>query len=157
TSVPHWFVEIRDVRGQRLVTDIEFMSPTNKRGRGRKEYLARRRRILRSEVHLLEIDLLRRGRRVPTQESLPDAPYFVFLNRVEKQPIMDVWPIALRSTLPPVPVPLSEGHPDVLMDLQLALGTIYDALHYELIVNYRQPPEVPLTSEDAGWADERLR
>ena len=55
-----------------LVTAIELLSPTNKRGVGRREYLRRRERFLRSDVHLLEIDLLRKGRRVPMlQEFSP--------------------------------------------------------------------------------------
>src|SRR4051812_26355247 len=41
-SVPQISVEIREVEGRRLVTVIEILSPTNKRGAGRDEYLAKR-------------------------------------------------------------------------------------------------------------------
>ncbi len=37
--LPHRTLEIRDVAKRRLVTAIEVFSPTNKRGRGRREYL----------------------------------------------------------------------------------------------------------------------
>src|SRR5438128_10997755 len=40
TPVPHRTVEIRDTARQTLVTAIELLSPTNKRGRGHTEYLA---------------------------------------------------------------------------------------------------------------------
>ena len=63
--IPHVTVEIHDTAGRRLVTAIEVLSPTDKRGDGREEYLAKRRRTLLSTAHLLEVDLLRSGSRVP--------------------------------------------------------------------------------------------
>jgi len=84
TPIPHVTIEIRDTANRQLVTAIEVLSPTNKRGDGRQEYLAKRRRILLSTAHLLEIDLLRQGQRVPMQKPLPAAPYFIFLSRAEK-------------------------------------------------------------------------
>lgn len=63
--MPHVSIEIRDVARRQLVTAIEILSPTNKRGEGRLEYLAKRRRLLLSTAHLMEIDLLRQGQRVP--------------------------------------------------------------------------------------------
>src|SRR5688572_23714830 len=51
-QVPHVWVEIRDTEARRLVTTIEFLSPTNKHGEGREEYLKKRYTLLRSSVHL---------------------------------------------------------------------------------------------------------
>src|SRR5262245_57020856 len=48
TDKPHSWVEIRDSAKRKLVTLIEILSPTNKGGDGRKEYLEKRKRILRS-------------------------------------------------------------------------------------------------------------
>ena len=93
SRIPQVSIEIRDVAQRNLVTAIEMLSPTNKRGEGYREYLDKRRRILLSTAHLIEIDLLRKGQRVPTQAPLPPAPYFVFVSRVEQRPIMDVWPV----------------------------------------------------------------
>ena len=154
--VPQVTVEIRDVAKRELVTAIELLSPTNKHGEGYLEYLDKRRRILYSRAHLMEIDLLRTGRRVPMQEPLPPAPYFVFLSRAERRPITQVWPIPLNTRLPAIPVPLLPGDPDVPLDLQLALNTVYDALNYDLSVDYTRPPEVPLKGEAATWASEQL-
>jgi hypothetical protein len=155
--VPHVTVEIRDVANRELVTAIEVLSPTNKRGEGYQEYLDKRRRLLYSTAHLLEIDLLRQGQRVPMQQPLPPAPYFVFLSRAERRPIVEVWPIQLKMRLPVVPVPLLAEDPDVDLDLQLALNTVYDALNYDLSVDYTRPPEVPLEEEAARWAVEHLQ
>jgi hypothetical protein len=157
TPVPHVTVEIRDAAERQLVTAIEVLSPTNKRGEGRAEYLAKRRSLLLSTAHLVEIDLLRQGQRVPMRQPLPAAPYFVLVSRVERRPVLDVWPVALASSLPVVGVPLLEGDADVPLDVQKALTTIYDLIGYDLAINYAGPAEVPLAAEEAAWADALLR
>ncbi len=154
--VPHVSIEIRDVAERELVTAIEILSPTNKRSEGGKEYLTRRMRILRSMAHLLEIDLLRKGRRVPMQQPLPDKPYFVFLSRAEERPLSDVWPITLGQSLPTVPVPLLAGDPDVSLDLQHVFDQVYDTVGYDLAIDYRRPLEVPMADEEARWVAENL-
>jgi hypothetical protein len=155
--VPHSWVEIRDTQKRRLVTVIEFLSPTNKRGEGRQEYIAKRQKILGSTAHLLEIDLLRRGKRVPMRQTLPSAPYFVFLSRAGKRPQTQVWPIPIDQPLPTVPVPLLPPDPDVPLDLQKALDNVYDLCAYDLAVNYSRNPEVRLPSNYASWAAQCLR
>ena len=157
SRVPHVTVEIRDTANRELVTVIEVLSPTNKRGDGRREYLAKRQHILLSTAHLMEIDLLRSGQRVPMQQPLPPAPYFAFLSRAESRPLTDVWPIALNDPLPVVPVPLLPGDSDVPLDLQLAFTTIYDLFGYDLAIDYSRSPEIPLEGDAAAWAEERTR
>jgi hypothetical protein len=157
TPIPHVTVEIRDTASRQLVTAVEVLSPTNKRGDGRQEYLAKRRRILLSTAHLLEIDLLRQGQRVPMQRPLPPAPYFIFLSRAEKRPLTEIWPISLKEPLPVVPIPLLPEDADVALDVQQVFTTTYDLLGYDLALDYTQPPEIPLLKEDAAWAEARLR
>ncbi len=157
SSVPHVTIEIRDAAHRQLVTAIEILSPTNKRGDGYAEYLAKRRRILLSSAHVLEIDLLRRGHRVPMQEPLPAMPYFVFLSRSEKRPLTDIWPIALNQPLPVVPVPLLPDDADVPLDLQQTFTETYDLLGYDLAIDYSQSPEIPFQGETATWLEEHLR
>jgi hypothetical protein len=156
-SVLHFAVEIRDRLERRLVTTIEVLSPTNKRGVGRREYLEKRRRILRSEAHLVEIDLLHAGRRIPMERALPPAPYFVYVGRQEVRPVTDVWPVRLEQPLPQVPIPLLPGDSDVMLDLQLAVTTVYDLSDYGLEIDYTREPEVPLAAEQSAWVDRHLR
>ena len=142
--VPQFAIEIRDVEERKLVTLIELLSPANKRGQGYDEYIAKRQRVLLSMTHLLEIDLLRKGKRVPMRSPLPTAPYFVFLSRYEKRPITDIWQIKLNQPLPIVPVPLLAGDDDITLDLQQAFTNVYDLVGYDLILNYNNPPDVAL-------------
>ena len=157
-SIPHVTVEIRDSANEELVTAIEVLSPTNKGSDGREEYLAKRRRILLSTAHLVEIDLLRNGTRVPTRPALPSFPYFVLVGRAEKRPLTEVRPIRLADPLPTVPIPLLAGDADVPLDLQQALTSVYDTFHYARMIDYRRPPAVPLRpAELAAWAEKHLR
>jgi hypothetical protein len=156
SRVPHVTIEIRGTSSRHLVTAIEEQSPTNKRGSGREEYLTKRRRVLLSTAHLIEIDLLRHGQRVPMQHALPDAPNFAILSRAEERPITDVWPIQLEDRLPVVPVPLLPGDADVALDLQQALTNVYDLLGYDVAIDYSRPPEQPLSPSQAVWAAEWL-
>ncbi len=149
---PHITVEIRDVAERQLVTSIEILSLTNKIGDGRGDYLTRRAHVLKSPVHLLEIDLLRRGQRVPMTEPLPQADYFVILSRAQARPVADVWPISVRGSLPTVPVPLLPGDQDVSLDLQAVLNSMYDAFAFDLEFDYGKPPWIPLKTDDAAWA-----
>ena len=52
----------------------------------------------------MELDLLRGGERSPLETSLPPAPYYVTLARVEHRPYVDVWPIQLTTRLPVLPL-----------------------------------------------------
>jgi hypothetical protein len=57
SRLPQSSIEIRDVKGRNLVAAIELLSPVNKRGRSRQEYIERRNKMLASTAHLIEIDL----------------------------------------------------------------------------------------------------
>lgn len=94
-------VTIRTVEGDTLVTAIAILSFANKRP-GHAAYVTyrrKRRAILASTAHLLEIDLLRAGERPPVAEPLPEAPYFIILSRAECRPIAEVWPLRLPEPL----------------------------------------------------------
>ena len=155
--VPQYVVEIRDVNARTLVTLIEILSPANKRGEGYAEYVEKRRKVLLSSAHLLELDLLRKGKRVPMRTALPATPYFVFLSRAHKRPLTEVWPVTLAEALPVVPVPLLYDDEDVVLDLQAAFTNTYDAIGFDLLVNYRKPPDVPLDdAKQNEWVATRL-
>ena len=92
-------IEVHEVGIMKLVAAIEILSPVNKRPSHEAfdEYQRKRRELLRSQTHLLEIDLLRAGTRPPLDRPVPAAPYYVTLSRVPRRPRAFVWPIQLRS------------------------------------------------------------
>lgn len=156
-AVPVMSVEVRDVANRRLVTVIEILSPVNKMGEGALEYAGKRLALMGTSVHLLEIDLLRRGQRILFDSDPPPADYYVYLSRFTNRPIVDVWPIGLRQRLPTVPVPLLPPDPDVPLDLQQAVDGGYDLVHYERLLDYAAaPPPPPLSEADAGWVAETV-
>jgi hypothetical protein len=148
-EVPLLGVEVRDIAERRLVTLIEILSPVNKEGQGASDYSRRRTRLLKKDLHLLEIDLLRGGRRIPLWGDRPPGAYYVYLSRADNRPVTQVWPVALRSPLPAVPIPLLAPDPDVSLDLQVAVNACFDLVHYERLLDYAGPPPPPnLSPED---------
>ncbi len=165
----HRFVEIRDAeRGHKLVTLIEIVSPANKApGPDRRAYEVKQEEILSSDANLIELDLLRSGRRLLPYPELTtavdtlNADYVVLLNRANLRQgnWMDytLYPVNLRQPLPCIPVPLAGDDADVLLDLQIAVNRVYREGPYVRALDYATEPNPPLTSEEAVWANERLR
>jgi hypothetical protein len=147
------FIEIRDNESRELVAAIEVLSPANKSiGADREQYIAKRRKLLSGSTHLVEIDLLRGGPRMPI-EKLPQCDYVVMVGRSDEHPRVGLWPVRLKERLPEIPIPLRIGDPDVLLDLQPVVHSIYDAAGYEDYI-YSGRPSPPLHPEDAKWAEE---
>ncbi|MGP0063657.1 MAG: DUF4058 family protein [Isosphaeraceae bacterium] len=145
------FLEVRDRQGRELVTAIELLSPSNKRaGDDREPYLAKRRELLRSPAHLVEIDLLRGWSPMP-QEGRPECDYSVMVSRAEKRRAADFWPVRLRERLPIIPIPLRSPDTAPRVDLQEVLHRAYDGPGYEHFI-YNGEPEPSLSAADAAWA-----
>jgi hypothetical protein len=145
------FLEVRDRQGRGLVTVIALLTPSNKRaGDDRAQYLFKRRELLNSRAHLVEIDLLRGWAPMP-DGGRPDCDYSVMVSRAEKRRAADFWPIRLRERLPIIPVPLR--HPDAAasVDLRDVLHHAYDGPGHEHFI-YRGEPEPGLAANDADWA-----
>jgi hypothetical protein len=143
------YIEIRDREGRELVTVVELLSPANKRpGADREQYLVKRRRLLKSPVHLVEIDLLRAWPRMPL-EHLPTCDYLLFASRAESRPQVGLWPCKLREPLPSLRVPL-RSMTSCDLDLQSLLHQVYDAAGYDDYL-YGTPIEPPLSPADATW------
>jgi hypothetical protein len=148
-------VEIRNVAERRLVTVIEILSPANKHSQGFHEYLEKRDALLHTATHLLEIDLLSAGERLPLLGGeLPPAPYYVFLSRFTRRPRTEVWPIQFRDPLPTIPVPLLPPDADVPLGLQAALEACFALVGYQRLLDYTQPPPPPLAEADLAWVKE---
>jgi hypothetical protein len=157
------YLAVRRTGGESLVTVIEFLSPVNKfSGPERRQYLRKRRELGDTGVHLVEVDLLRAGPRVwdvPEERLGHDGhmDYFVTLVRANDPSLLG-YPIRLQDRLPRVRVPLADGDPDAVLDLQSALNTAYDRGPYRMRVDYTAAPPPPaLTADDSLWLDHLLR
>src|SRR5262249_18498828 len=136
-EVRQGLIQIRDrTSGDRVVTQIEMLSPDNKSGRGRDKYLRKQEEILASEVHLVEIDLLRRGLHtiaVPEdllRERVTDWDFLVSVNRSPSRWRHEVYPFRLPDPLPRIRLPLLSPDPDVVVDLQAVYNRCYDESPY---------------------------
>ncbi len=144
------FIEIRDRDNRKLITVVELLSPSNKfAGPDREQYLAKRVQLLASAVHVVELDLLRGGPRLPV-EGLPPCDYCVLFSRSESRPDARLVPILLRNSLPILPIPL-RAQTHAHLDLKAVIDHIYDAAGYEDYI-YENEPQPHLSPEDAEWA-----
>ncbi len=148
------YLTIRLRKPRRVVTVIEVLSPTNKKPRalGHEVYKAKRDGVLECKTHLVELDLLRGGERMPTVEPLPTADYFAVVSRSDRRPTVEVYPWSLRQPLPSIPIPLEPEDPDVVLDLQAAFTAVYDRAGYDYSLDYEGEVQPPLPETDAQWA-----
>lgn len=152
-------IEIIRLRDAHVVTLVEVLSPKNKLGEGRGVYTEKRNRILqRSEVSLVEIDLLRAGRRIELEEPLPAAHYYAFVSRADRRPFCNVYAWNVREALPTVPIPLLPDSPDASADLGKAVVVAYERGRYGKLIRYGERPPTPAFSvSDAEWLASRVR
>jgi hypothetical protein len=154
------FIEIYEAEpGPRLVTCIEVLSPSNKRSgkKGRKLYLRKRNALLLGKANLVEIDLVRGGRRMPMVEPWPKGPYYLLVGREDHVPYCRVWPAFFKEPLPVIPVPLARPDPDLPLALQPMIEAVYERSRYGRRLDYSKPLTSPLSPEDTAWLAGRLR
>ena len=163
-EVTQGFIEIRDASsGYRVVTVIEVLSPANKvPGEGQEKYLQKRRELRDGRVSLVEIDLVRAGKRplpVPLENLPPPfrTTYQVWVRRGWEPIKVEIYRVPLRERLPVIRIPLRQTDADVPLDLQALIEECYRNGAYEGDIDYRLDPDPPLDPEDARWADALLR
>ncbi len=142
----------------RLVTCIEILSPSNKRPNtpGWERYYRKRQVLLLGEANLVEIDLLRRGAKMPMLDDWPHSPYTLLVGRWDKEGLCHVWPASYKVRLPVIPIPLDRPDPDVMLDLQPLIESIYEVSRYGEYFDYTKPLNPPLIEADQAWLQEQL-
>ena len=151
------YLVVRTLKGRDIVTVIEVLSPWNKSDGGRSEYLDKRDEYLKSKVNVVELDLLRCGRRLPTVEPLPHGDYFAFVCRAKRRNKIDVYSWPLRHPLPTIPIPLAPGDADVTLELQAAFAETYERAGYKYSVDYQDDVIPPLRPADQKWMKSLLK
>ena len=152
------YLEIREAATGLVITGIEILSPKNKRtGEGRQAYLKKRKKVLASLTHLVEIDLLRSGKSMPILEEIPLRDYRIVVSRSDYRPQAQLYAFSLQQPIPSFPLPLNEGEAEPIIDLQTLLHGVYDRARYHLAIDYTQEPVPSLSDVNAIWLDSLLR
>jgi hypothetical protein len=155
-GVTEVYIEILKKPDLSLIAVLELLSPANKNDPGRTEYLSKRNAILRQNVHLVELDLLLGGRRVPSPRSMPVADCYYLVSRAELRFDCQVYHWKLPDALPRLPVPLRPPHPDVLVDLAKVFATAYERGRFARSLRYDRPCPAPLSVEQLAWAEQAV-
>ena len=142
-------IEVIQLPERELVTTIEVLSPANKRGPSRAEYLGKRRESWANFTNLLEIDLLLHGRRLEPEEAMSPvgSGYCAVLSRASALPKVRIFNWPMRNPLPRLVVPLREPDPDVALDLVPLVDLVYQRGRYADLLRYddefkpARPPE----------------
>ncbi len=150
------YIEILRKSDEGLIAVLELLSPTNKRGVGRGEYLVKRDELLHQPVHLVEVDLLMRGTRMPLRQSLPDGHYFAMISRADRRPDCEVYSWTIRDPLPVIPIPLETPDGDVAIDLQEVFNVTFERGPYDQLVKYHKPVGLPVAEDLQNWIDAQL-
>ena len=143
-----------------------MLSLSNKQpgDQGRELYLQQQVEILGSEVHLMEIDLLRGGEH--TTPMLLDRlrrkagpfDYHVSVHRFDQPGRFHIYPWQLADPLPVIGSPLLPGDGEVWLDLQAVFTRCYDTGPYRRRVAYAPVRIVPpLSREQLDWVQQVLQ
>jgi hypothetical protein len=152
------FIEIHRQSDERLVAVLELLSPSNKQP-GYLTYLNKRNELLLQNLHLVEVDLLIGGRRLPVEPDLPAGDCFAFISRMDRRPWCDIYAWDIKDKLPTIPIPLLAEDDDIFVDLQAIYDTAYDRGQYPRQQHrlYAQPLSLPVDNETRRWADAIVR
>jgi len=152
------YLAVIDQASGQVVTLIEVLSPSNKAAgaEGRRSYQEKRAGVLKSPTHWVEIDLLRTGIPTVARAAYP-YDYLIHVSDAEERPRGRVYRVLLADRLPVFGIPLLPGDNDAPLDLQQALELSYERAGYDRTVDYGAEPTLPLTPEQASWADALLK
>ncbi|MEQ1824813.1 MAG: DUF4058 family protein [Pirellula sp.] len=147
--------------GSRVITVIEFLSPSNKTKKGAESYIQKQRELLDADVSLVEIDLIRRGHWIMAadEQCYPrrvSKPYRICVSRSTSSIKSEVYLATFARPLPKVKIPLRESDADVLLPLQPLVDQAYENGRYGNIIDYDKLPTFALEAEESSWIQDWL-
>jgi hypothetical protein len=151
------YLEVREIATRRVITTIEILSPSNKKGQGRQRYEEKRQRVFTSQTHLIEIDLLREGSPLPVFGTSVQSHYRILVSRANQRPIADLYLFNVADAIPVFSLPLQAEDPEPLIDLKLLLDDVYVRSGYDFFIDYSIDPIPELASAESSWLDSLLK
>lgn len=151
------YIEVFHLPHRSLVATLELLSPYHKSEPGRSDYCTRRNAAMLRNVHLVELDLLVGGSRLPAGKPSPPADYYALVSRGNGKCQTEVYSWNLRQPLPRLPVPLLAPDSDLWFDLGAVFTTAYDRGRYARRLDYEKPPGLPISEADQNWVAEQLK
>lgn len=151
------WIEIRKRPDRQLVTVLELLTQMNKSGQGRAEYEAKRRRLWSLSVHLIELDFLLAGPRMPLAGPLPPGDFYAYVTRGDGRSMCQVFAWSFRRRPPTIPLPLLPPDPDVPLDLAAVYATAHQRGRYRERLDYRAALALPLAPEARSWLENQAR
>lgn len=154
------FVEIRQKSsGDKLVTLIELMSPTNRtHPEGRRRYEQRRNEARHDNAHIVELDLVLQGNTCLEADlsALHERQFVCCVTRAVRPIKHELYGTLLTKRLPRIRLPMLADERDLVLDVQALVNRVYDRC-FDGHIDYQLDPQVPLTDEDRQWMDHMLR
>jgi hypothetical protein len=145
------YIEIRHRPERRLVAVLELLSPSSKEEPGRRSYLDKRNALLRDHVHLVELDLLLSGRRLPLGGDYPPGNYFALVSHADRRPNCHVYAWTIPQRLPILPIPLLPPDPDARVDLAGVFTLTFQRGRYGRSIDYAAAPILALSPAELDW------
>jgi hypothetical protein len=153
TQVRDVWIEVRLRPKRTPVTLIEVLSPANMTSDGFLEYKRKREKTIGQQVHLVELDLLLGGRRLPMGRPLPRGDGYALISRAERRPDSEVYAWTIRDPLPRIPIPLFPPDADILLDLARVFAIAYRRGRYARSINYAASLALVKNPEDRDWSE----
>jgi hypothetical protein len=151
------FLEIHEVKTGKLITVLELLSPANKlHKQGREAYERKRSDVFRSWTHLVEIDLLRAGDPMPVVGAQVQSDYRILVSRGTQRPRAALIAFTLHQPIPAFRLPLLPDDDEPEVTLNRIFQALYRRAHFDLRLDYTQPPVPSLPEADAAWAQELM-
>lgn len=150
-QVTEGYLEIREPLTRKVITVIEVLSPANKRkGEGRKQYLKKRKAVLSSATHFVEIDLLRQGEPMPLAGG-QQADYQILVSRADERPSAERYAFNLQDQIPKFLLPLEVEDTEYVVDIKRLLDQVCKNTAVDIDIDYTAQPQPPLSADNFAW------
>jgi hypothetical protein len=134
------YIEILHRPERTLVAVLRLLSSFDKEQPGQAASLMNHYSLLRQSTHLVELDLLRGGQRLPLKKAYPPGDYFALISRHDHRPDCQVYAWTVRQPLSSIPIPLKAPDLDIWIDLGEVFAITYDRGRYARSIDYTSAP-----------------